>query len=460
MDAEWPPPADSTPAREGIAERLSRMIQLPTISVDLPRTGLGVFEQFEQLLAELYPLIHAKLAKEKIGELGLVFDWEPAAPTNEPPVVLMAHFDVVPVVGQEAEWGAPPFEGRIVDGEVLGRGALDDKGALCTLLDAVENLLAQDWAPPVRVLLCLGGDEEDHGHAAHSIAETLRERGVRPAFVIDEGGAITQIPFPGVPGWFAMVGLAEKGVMTVELSTTGTGGHASAPSGLTAVGRIAKAVAKLNRNPFTPHTPRTVSQLFGAIADHAEPRYATAYRMVGRAPMISARALLLAGNEATAMVRTTVAPTMLDGGSSSNVLPSAATATVNIRINIGESTASVMARLRRVIADPEVIVRLVEGDEPTPEASTTNAAWKLITDAVEASYPGVATLPYLTMAATDGRHWHRFVPDVYRFAPLQMDAAQRASVHGVDERVGVDALQRGERFYRALLLGLTGATHE
>lgn len=460
MDAAWPPPADSTPAREGIAERLARMIQLPTISVDLARTGRGVFEEFEQLLAELYPLIHTKLAKEKIGDLGLVFDWAPAAPTDDPPVVLMAHFDVVPVVGQEAEWGAPPFEGRIVGDEVLGRGALDDKGALCALLESVENLLAQDWAPPVRVLLCLGGDEEDHGHAARLIAETLRDRGVRPAFVLDEGGAITEIPFPGVPGWFAMVGLAEKGVMTVELSAAGTGGHASAPSGLTAVGRIAKAVAKLNRNPFPPHTPRTVSQLFGTIADHAEPRYATAYRLVGRAPVVSARALPFAGNEATAMVQTTLAATMIDGGSSSNVLPSSATATLNIRINIGESTASVMARLRQVIADPQVIVRLVEGDEPTPEARTTSAAWGVITDAVDASYPGAGTLPYLTMAATDGRHWHRFVADVYRFAPLQMDAAQRASIHGVDERVSIDALRRGERFYRALLLGLPGATHE
>lgn len=460
MDAAWPPPADATPARDGIGERLSRMIQLPTISTQIEDTGLRVFADFEDLLAELYPLLHQHLVKEKIGELGLVFDWAPVTATEQPPVVLMGHFDVVPVVGQEAEWDAPPFEGRIVDGEVLGRGSLDDKGALCTLLEAVENLLAEGWAPPVRVLLCLGGDEEDHGHAARQIAETLHQRGVRPSFVLDEGGAVTEIPFPGVAGWFAMVGLAEKGVMTVELVASAAGGHASAPSGLTAVGRIARAVAKLNHNPFPPRTPRTVSQLFGVIADHAEPRYASAYRLIGKAPLISAAALPFAGHEAAALVRTTLAATMIDGGSSSNVLPSSATATLNIRINIGESSATVMSRLRRVIADPQVILRLVEADEPTPEASTSHPAWQLITEAVEAGYPGVATVPYLTMAATDGRHWHRFVPEVYRFAPLQMDEAQRASVHGVNERVGIDALRRGERFYRALLLGLTGVTHD
>lgn len=457
MDASWPPPADATPARDGIDKRLSRMIQLPTISVEIDATGLTVFTDFEELLEQLYPLIHQHLAKEKIGELGLVFDWAPAEPNDRPPVVLMAHFDVVPVAGQESEWEFPPFEGRIEHGEVFGRGALDDKGSLCTLLEAVENLLAEGWAPPVRVLVCLGGDEEDHGHAARQIAETFRDRGVHPAFVIDEGGAITEIPFPGVPGWFAMVGLAEKGVMTVELSVTAAGGHASAPSGLTAVGRIAKVVAKLNRNPFPPRAPRTVSEMFTAIAEHAEPRYAAAYRLVGRAGWISAAALPWAGNEAAALVRTTLAATMIEGGSSSNVLPSAASATLNIRTNIGESTATVMARLRRVIDDPQVVIRVVEADEPTAEAATDNTAWQLIRDAVHAGYPGVATLPYLTMAATDGRHWHRFVRDVYRFSPLPMDAAQRASIHGVNERVSIDALKRGERFYRALLQGLTGS---
>jgi carboxypeptidase PM20D1 len=73
---------------------------------------------------------------------------------------------------------------------------------------------------------------------------------------------------------------------------------------------------------------------------------------------------------------------------------------------------------------------------------------------VQAGYPGVATVPYLTTAATDGRHWHRFSPAVYRFAPLQMDRGLRAGIHGSDERVSIDSLVRGERYYRAILKGL------
>ncbi len=108
-----------------------------------------------------------------------------------------------------------------------------------------------------------------------------------------------------------------------------------------------------------------------------------------------------------------------------------------------------------MIADRQVRVEIVEADEPTRESSADNAPWAQLAAAVASAYPGVAALPYLTTAATDGRHWHRFTPDVYRFAPLAMDAAQRASIHGVNERVSIDALRRGERFYRALLMGLT-----
>ncbi len=454
MNAAFAAPADASPARPGIGERLAALIRVPTVSAERPETGDGPFEDLIALLADLYPLLHEHLACERIGGLGLVHTWA-GQDAEADPVVLMAHYDVVPVAGQQAEWSVPPFEGRITDGIVWGRGALDDKGALCSLFEAVENLLAEGWTPPRTVLLCIGPDEEMHGAGARLIAETLRGRGVRPWLVLDEGGAITEIPFPGVSGAFAMVGLAEKGVMSVELSAEGTGGHASAPTGLTAVGRVARAVARLNRNPFDIRMPRTVVSLLAALAEHAEPAYARAWRLAASAPWLAARLLAAAGGaDGAALVRTSLAPTMLAGGSSSNVLPSSASAMLNIRVNVGETTAGVVARLRRVIADPKVSVRVVESDEPTPESPSEDARFDLIAASVDAGYPGVATIPYLTTAATDGRHWHRFAPAVYRFAPLYIPDAERAGIHGRDERVAIDSLVRGERCYRALLKGL------
>jgi carboxypeptidase PM20D1 len=454
MQSFWSPSTDTTPARAGIEDRLAQMITIATISAQRAELGAAPFEQFLDLLGQQYPLIHQHLDLERIGESGVVFTWSPAGPSAATPVVLMAHFDVVPTTGQEDEWTVPPFEGRIVDGVVWGRGALDDKGSLVTLLDAVENLLAEGWAPPREVLLCLGGDEELHGRAARLVANTLKERGVQPGFVLDEGGAVTELPFPGLSGWFAMVGLAEKGVMAVRLSTTGAGGHASAPSGLTAVGRIARAVSRLNRNPFRLRMPRTVRQLFARLADHAEQPYAGIYRAAASAPAVTSRLLPLLGADGEVMVRTSLAATMISGGSAPNVLPSEASAMLNLRVNVGESCDQVITRLREVIDDAEVSIEIVEADEPTPESAVDNAAWAQLTAAVADAYPGVETVPYLTTAATDGRHWHRFTPNVYRFSPLAMDAEQRASIHAANERVSVDALVRGERFYRALLLGL------
>ncbi len=346
MHAFWPPSADVSEPRAGIGERLAQMIRIPTVSVDWEHDAEPV-EHFLALLADQYPLLHERLEYERIGELGLVYRWSPVAPSTAAPVVLMAHYDVVPVAGQEAEWSVPPFEGRIADDQVWGRGALDDKGALCVLLEAVENLLAEGWTPAREVYLCLGGDEEDHGHSAREIAAALRERGVKPEFVLDEGGAITEIPFPGVTGWFAMIGLAEKGVMAVRLTAAGEGGHASAPTGLTAVGRIAAAVAKLNRNPFAVRMPRTVATLLARIADVAEPKYARLYAAAAKVPALTARVLPLAGADGAVMVRTSLAATMISGGSSANVLPSAASAMLNIRINVGETSAGVVARLKR-----------------------------------------------------------------------------------------------------------------
>jgi len=156
------------------------------------------------------------------------------------------------------------------------------------------------------------------------------------------------------------------------------------------------------------------------------------------------------------MARTTVAPTMVTGGSAPNVLPSQASATVNIRVNIGETTAGVTGRIRRAIADPSVTVRAIEASEPSPESSPDTEQFALLARAVEAAYPGVPAIPYLVTGATDARHWHRLGSNVYRFAPLQMDGSQRAAIHGVDERVTIDALIRGERCYRAVLRRLPG----
>ncbi|MBM7831509.1 carboxypeptidase PM20D1 [Agromyces cerinus] len=437
--------------RDGSAERLSRMVQLPTVSAELAERGLADFDRFRELIAELYPLVHEHLAFEQVTDLGLLFHWRGRGDAD--PVVLMAHFDVVPVDERDG-WRFPPFEGRIADGSVWGRGTLDDKGPLLVVLEAVENLLADGFTPARDVYLSFGGNEESHGAAAVAIAALFQERGITPWLVLDEGGAVVDAPLPFVQVPAAMVGVGEKGVLTVRLTARGDGGHASAPPKTTPTARIARAVDRLAPNPFPKRMPRSMRAMLSSFVPHTRGGSRLLLRLLIALPWVTARVFSRLGGEPAALVHTTVAATMLEAGTADNVLPSQATATLNLRIAVGETVESVVAHLRRVIRDPEVEVTVVEGGDPSPESPTDSAQFAAIAAAVAASYPEATTAPYLMMAATDSRYFHRFSPAVYRFAPIAMTAAQRASIHGVDEWVTIDSLERGERFHRALIAAI------
>ena len=426
------------------------MIQLPTVSAELDRRGKEPFEDFVALIAEHYPRVHQTLELERPTEFGLLFRWTGRRTASDGPLVLMAHYDVVPVDESDA-WTYPPFEGRIADGSVYGRGALDDKGPLIVILEAVENLLAEGFAPARDVYLSFGGNEETYGDAAEAIAAWFMDKSIVPWLVLDEGGAVVDSPLPFVPGRAAMVGVGEKGVVTVKLTARGEGGHASAPPPMTAVRRIARALDRLDGRTFRPRTPEAITRMLSQFAAQTPGPARHLLRLLAAAPPLTARVFARLGGEPAALVRTTVAATMQSGGTAANVLPSQASATLNLRIALGETVQGSVRRVRRRIRDHLVSVEVVESSEPSPESPTDNAQFALIADALTASHPGVAAVPYVMMAATDSRYFHRFSPAVYRFAPLDMSNAQRASIHGVDESVEIAALERGERFHRALI---------
>ncbi|WP_194420493.1 M20/M25/M40 family metallo-hydrolase [Microbacterium abyssi] len=439
-------------ARPGIAERLSRMIQLPTVSAELEQRGMQPFDDFAALIAELYPLTHQHLELERHTDFGLLFRWKGVS--DAAPLVLMAHYDVVPV-DESDPWTHPPFSGAIADGRVYGRGTLDDKGPLLVVLEAVENLLAAGFTPARDVYLSFGGNEETFGAAAVEIARVFEERGIVPWLVVDEGGAVVDAPLSFVQGRAAMIGVGEKGVLTLKLSARGDGGHASAPPTLTAVRRVARAVNRLDPGTFRPRTPKAISRMLAQFSEQAKGPSRLLLKVLARVPFLTARVFAALGGEPAAMVRTTVAPTMQSGGTAANVIPSQASATVNLRIALGETIEDAVARVRHRIRDPLVSIDVLEGSEPSPESPTDNAQFALLGRALADAFPGVRPVPYVMMAATDSRHFHRFSPAVYRFAPLEMSNAQRAAIHGVDESVEIATLERGETFHRALLRHLT-----
>ena len=454
------PPSPLRPADPGVhaaerdraVARLQALVRIPTVSrADAAEEDAEAFEAFLAELRTQYPLLHERLELTPVTDHGLLFRW--AGRDAARPVVLMAHLDVVPVDG-DATWQHPPVGADIVDGEIWGRGTLDDKGSLAGICEAVERLLERDFVPAQDVWLSFGCDEEVMGVAAPAAVAILRERGVTPWFVLDEGGAVAHDAFPGVEPPIAVVGVTEKGVTSLELRVDGRGGHASTPVRMDATARLARAILRLDKHPFPASAPAPTVELMQRMAPHAPAALRPLMANAARLRPVLTRALVAAGAESAAMTRTTAAVTTLSGSPALNVIASTAKAGVNVRIMVGDSVASVLAHVRKAIDDKRVQVSVLEAGEPSPVSPTDDDAFRLLESTIAAAFPDAVPAPYVMMAATDSRFFTTICERVYRYTPFRMTKAQRQAIHSYDEHLGVEAFAEGVLWYQRLIEGI------
>ncbi len=438
----------------GLARRLAGALRFKTVSFqDSTQFDAREFEGLHRYLRDSFPKLHAALKLEKVNGYGLLYEWTGWDP-GLAPVVLLAHQDVVPVEpGTEGRWTEPPFAGRIAGGYVWGRGALDDKTSLVGLLEAVEHLVAAGAKPRHTVYLAFGYDEEVGGRrGAARIAELLASRNVHPEFVLDEGGALATGLITGVAAPVALIGIAEKGYVTVELTAQAEGGHSSMPPRATAVGILAAGLARLE----TRQMPRAIRGPTADMFDYLGPEMPFAPRLV------MANRWLLGGilmsqfgttPQGNALLRTTTAPTVLQAGVKENVLPSTARALVNFRILPGDSVASVLEHVRRAVDDPRIAVNALQTTFSNPSAVTPVEAgpFQLLARTIRQVAPGTVVTPWLVVGATDSRHYARLTPNVLRFVGATIGKDDLRRVHGTDERVGVRAYADAVRIYIQLL---------
>ncbi|MRJ77036.1 M20/M25/M40 family metallo-hydrolase [Aeromicrobium sp. SMF47] len=425
---------------------LQALVRIPTVSDrDPDKVDTAAFDELLAEMQRRFPLLHARLELTRVDTHALLFHWTGGSAAK--PVVLMAHLDVVPV---EGEWQHPAFGGDIVDGNIWGRGTLDDKGSLVGICAAVERLLADDFVPAQDVWLSFGCNEEVSGSAAVLAVEELRRQGVEPWFVLDEGGAIASEAFPGVAAPIGVIGVTEKGVTSVELRVEGRGGHASTPAKMGPTARIARAITRIDRSPMPASVPAPTVELFRRMGPHAPLALRPIMKNAGRAKPLLTRALLAAGPEPAAMTRTTFAVTTLSGAPALNVIAATAKAGVNIRIMVGDTVAGVLEHVRKTVNDDQVHIDVVEQNEPSP-ISPMDEAFELIESTITELFPDAVPAPYVMMAATDSRFFTAICPRVYRFAPFRMTKAQRESIHSYDEHLGVDAFLDGVRWYGRLI---------
>lgn len=449
------PPVKIAPVDDrGPVERLAKAIQIKTLSFeDQTLMDKDAFLSFHRFLEEVFPNLHKTLAKDIIQDYSLLYKWEGTNPDLKP-MALLAHFDVVPVEpGTESSWTHPPFSGKIADGFVWGRGALDMKATFMAIMESVETLVSQGFQPERTLYLAFGHDEETGGRTgAANIVSHLEKNGVHLAFTLDEGMFILDKNLSPSKTPLAIIGLAEKGFVTLRVTASGQGGHSSMPPPKTTLGTLCRAITALEKNQM----PATLAGPVGYLFDTIGPAMPFGKKLLFANRWVSTPLLLkVLGNIKTtnAMIRTTTAPTIIKGGVKANVLPSSAYALVNFRILPGDTVSYVMDHAQKVIDDPNITISL-EGKSktnPSPVSSHTAAGFQQIQKTIMEVFPGTAVAPGLVIAGTDSKHYTKIADNSYRFAPFVIGPEDTSRIHGTNERASIKNYVEAIGYYTQLI---------
>jgi carboxypeptidase PM20D1 len=428
-------------------------IHYQTVSAEKGYHANGeTFLRFHEFLQQTFPLVHQALKKEIISKYSLLYTWKGQNPRLEP-ILLIAHMDVVPVdTNSSGQWLQPPFGGTRKDGFIWGRGSMDDKVSVIGILEAVEALIKSGYKPMRDIYIAFGHDEETEGNGAAAISAVLQARGLRFAYVLDEGGGILQGMVPYVESPVAFIGIAEKGYVTLQLTANDAGGHSSLPVDEGVVGILGKAIYRLQENPFPTRLTAPVKQMFRELGKY----------MLGLNGFVASNPAFFKGiikkemstrPITNSLIQTTLAPTMIEGGMKDNVMPTTARLTINLRIIPGETVQGVIARVKNTIHDKRISVSIVnESWNPSKVTSIKSRSYKVLKHSIEAIFPKMAVAPYLNPGTSDSRHYIKLTDNILRFVPLVMMTGDAERLHGINERISETNYKDCIRFYYRFII--------
>jgi carboxypeptidase PM20D1 len=323
---------------------------------------------------------------------------------------------------------------------------------LVSICESVEKLVIENFQPERTVYLVFGHDEELGGKGAVAIAQLMKQRNIVAEMVMDEGGIITKEKIPGMKEPVALVGTSEKGYLSIELVVEIPGGHSSMPEKETAIDILTKAIVTLRSHPFEPQFSVPMQGFIKSLG----PEMPFVQKMAFANPWLFKGLIIGTYDKSapgSAMLRTTIAPTIINAGIKDNVIPTQAKATVNFRLLPGDLSEDVIDRVKKIIDNDHVkISRLDAGAMAEASAVTPmdGYGYQKVETTIKKSYPNLLSSPFLMLGATDSRHFGEVSDNIVKFSPM----IDPIGFHGIDERVSLESYQTALWFYEQLLKDL------
>jgi acetylornithine deacetylase/succinyl-diaminopimelate desuccinylase-like protein len=376
-------------------------------------------------------------------------------PPNVKPLLLMSHADVVPAVG--ANWTHRPFDADLADGYVWARGAIDNKAhgimALMTMLALKRNGVALRRG----VEMMVNPDEEAGGENGAAWMVQNHWDAIDPAFAFNEGGD-GQPDWLGIKGITFQIAVSEKRVDWLHITVRGKGGHGSVPKPDNPNLILIRALNRLLEN----QPPIRITQIFAHAMQSAAPLepFPASFELAHLDwPAMAQLAIggVLSPYNVQALMRDTISLTMLNAGIKVNVVPTVAEAGLDCRLLPGTDADAFLKNLREQLGPGDFKIDYIQKPDEAPPSPHSGAAWDAIEHVVDTHFKGARVVPWMTTGGTDSRFLRAKGVPAYGFVPVILDTAEVVRVHGDDERLSVDNLNRGIKATYDLTIDLCGA---
>ncbi|MCQ2411420.1 MAG: M20/M25/M40 family metallo-hydrolase [Sphaerochaetaceae bacterium] len=426
------------------ATLLSEMIQCETIS-QVGVQNKDKFDHFHEVLGKLFPQVFSKCEIVEIDSSLLI---RLPGKTDGEAFLFMSHQDVVPA---EGKWEHEPFSGDVTDGIVWGRGTVDTKGPLMCMLQAMEELIEEGFTPEVDMYIASSSTEEVSGDGAPKTVKYLQDHGVRLQLLMDEGGMIVDEPMGGVNGRFAMIGTLEKGYVDFKVIAKSNGGHASTPSKNSPLARLGAFMVDIEKhNPNKAQMSDTVMEMLRRMGPYTKGAMGFVFRHVKLFKPLLEKIMPMTSATAAAMVRTTMAFTMMEGSSARNVIPEEAYLNINSRLIHHQGLQATTEILKRYCDKYDLELEILDAKEPQAPVDFTQKAFRTVEETVKEFYPDVVPTPYVMTGGTDAYYYWPVTDNAIRFAPLVISEQQLHSIHALNENIGTASLPTAVDFYKSI----------